>query len=80
MTGMIVKPENLTERKTIEIEDTGEVSALYSTAYRLKASEYPDKVLIVPTNYTKRAMKICKDIGVNVTVRNLTGSFRKQVY
>jgi hypothetical protein len=77
MADIIVKPERLATDKVVEIEETGEVSSLYSVAYRLKESDKAKKVLIVPTNYTKRAMKICKEIGAGITVRNLTGSFRE---
>lgn len=75
-----VKPEKLTEDKTIEISESGDVSTLYSMAYLLKDSDKKEKVLFVPTCFTKRAKKILEEVGVDATVRNLSGTYRKQAY
>lgn len=68
-----------TKYKAVEIERSGSTNALSRAATKLKSSDKPQKVLIVPAHSMKRASTAMRKVGVSGTVRNISGTRREYV-
>ena len=68
-----------TKIKATEVERSGSSAGLEKAAKRLKQSRKPQKVLMVPQNDMDKATKAMRKVGVSGTVKNLSGTKRRQV-
>ncbi len=69
----------MSKRKATEIERSGTMEGLERAARRLKASRKPQKVLQVPQKDMTKAVQAMKNVGVSVTVKNMSGTKRRSV-
>jgi hypothetical protein len=69
----------VTSKKATEIERSGNSNALKEAAKRLKDSGKSQKILQVPQNDMNKAVEAAENVGVKLTVRNLSGTKRRYV-
>ncbi len=69
----------VTKYKAVEIERSDSMAALTKAAERLRTSDKPQKVLIVPAHSMKRAATAMAKAGISGTVRNISGTRREYV-
>jgi hypothetical protein len=79
LTKGIKRPDAVTYYKAVEIGQSGYLSDIRQAVERLKESDKPQKVLVVPARSMNTARKILKEIGVSATIRNIAGTRREYV-
>lgn len=65
--------------RVTEIVNSGKPAQLTAAARRLGAARARQRVLKVPQQYMTQAVEAMRSVGVRGTVRNLTGTKRRQV-
>jgi len=73
------RPDAVTHYKAVEIGQSGCVSDIRKAAEKLKDSNKPQKILIVPARSMGTARKVLKEVGVSATIRNMSGTRREYV-
>jgi len=79
ITKGLKKPDAVTYYKAVEIGQSGYISDIRKAAVRLKNSNKPQKILIVPARSMNTARKVLKEVGVSATIRNMSGTRREYV-
>lgn len=68
-----------TRKRATEVERSGNMNSLKKAARRLRDSGKPQKALQVPQHHMDKASKAMRDVGVNGTVKNMSGTKRRSV-
>jgi hypothetical protein len=79
ITKGLKKPDAVTYYKAVEIGQSGYISDIRKAAEKLKNSNKPQKILIVPARSMNTARKVLKEVGVSATIRNMSGTRREYV-
>ncbi len=70
----------VTPGRATEVERSGKPANLEAAAERLKDSHKGQKVLQVPQPDMDRAAEAARSVGVNLTVKNMSGTKRRHVH
>ena len=65
--------DEMTEKKAIEIERSGDLDKILWACRKLKATRRRHKILRVPDWHVKKARKICSKVSSSIKVQNLSG-------
>lgn len=71
--------ESMMAKRAVEVELSGRPYLLRRRAQLLKESGKEELILVVPVRDFAKAEVALRATGTNATIRNLTGSLRKQV-